>query len=102
MDGVEVIEKIRSWSNLPIIVISARSDDSDKIQALDAGADDYLTKPFSVEELLARLRVTQRRLALMQEQGLSPSAAAKAAAQGTPYGKSEIYKRLLALQADSE
>ena len=68
MDGGEVIEKIRSWSNLPIIFISARSDDSDKIQALDAGADDYLTKPFSVEELLARLRVTQRRLALMQEQ----------------------------------
>ena len=55
IDGVEVIEKIRSWSNMPIIVISARSEDSDKIEALDAGADDYLTKPFSVEELLARL-----------------------------------------------
>ena len=53
---------LRSWSNLPIIVISARSEDTDKIDALDAGADDYLTKPFSVEELLARLRVTQRRL----------------------------------------
>lgn len=65
MDGVRVIEKIRSWSNLPIIVISARSEDTDKIEALDAGADDYLTKPFSVEELLARLRVTQRRLAFM-------------------------------------
>ena len=62
LDGVEVIRKIRSWSNLPIIVISARSDDSDKIEALDAGADDYLTKPFSVDELLARLRVTIRRL----------------------------------------
>ena len=62
MDGVEVIRKIRSWSNMPIIVISARSDDSDKIEALDAGADDYLTKPFSVDELLARLRVTFRRL----------------------------------------
>ena len=46
MDGVEVIKKIRSWSSLPIIVISARSEDSDKIEALDAGADDYLTKPF--------------------------------------------------------
>ncbi len=66
MDGVEVIQKIRSWSNLPIIVISARSEDSDKIEALDAGADDYLTKPFSVEELLARLRVTQRRLLMMK------------------------------------
>ena len=67
IDGEEVIWKIRSWSNVPIIVISARSEDSDKINALDAGADDYLTKPFSVEELLARLRVTQRRLALMAE-----------------------------------
>lgn len=65
MDGVEVIERIRNWSNVPIIVISARSEDGDKIDALDAGADDYLTKPFSVEELLARLRVTKRRLALM-------------------------------------
>ena len=66
LDGVEVIRRVRSWSNTPIIVISARSEDSDKIDALDAGADDYLTKPFSEEALLARLRVTQRRLALMQ------------------------------------
>ena len=65
LDGIEVIHRIRAWSNLPIIVISARSEDTDKIDALDAGADDYLTKPFSVEELLARLRVTQRRLAAM-------------------------------------
>ncbi|MBQ9250637.1 MAG: response regulator transcription factor [Oscillospiraceae bacterium] len=62
MDGIEVIRRIRSWTNTPIIVISARSEDTDKIEALDAGADDYLTKPFSVAELLARLRVTQRRL----------------------------------------
>ena len=68
LDGVEVIRRIRSWSNMPIIVISARSEDNDKIEALDAGADDYLTKPFSVEELLARLRVTQRRLAFMASQ----------------------------------
>ena len=66
MDGVQVIRKIRTWSNMPIIVISARSEDRDKIAALDAGADDYLTKPFSVEELLARLRVTQRRLLMMK------------------------------------
>ena len=66
MDGVEIIRKIREWSNMPIIVISARSEDEDKIDALDAGADDYLTKPFSVEELLARLRVMQRRIALLQ------------------------------------
>lgn len=66
MDGVDIIKKIREWSNMPIIVISARSEDEDKIEALDAGADDYLTKPFSVEELLARLRVMQRRIALLQ------------------------------------
>ena len=66
MDGVEVIRIIRTWSMTPIIVISARSEDADKIEALDSGADDYLTKPFSVEELLARLRVTQRRLSIMQ------------------------------------
>ena len=65
IEGVQVIQTVRSWSNAPIIVISARSEDNDKIHALDAGADDYLTKPFSVEELLARLRVTQRRLSLM-------------------------------------
>lgn len=62
LDGVEVIRRVRSWSDLPIIVISARSEDSDKIEALDSGADDYLTKPFSVEELLARLRVSLRRV----------------------------------------
>ena len=62
MDGVEIIKKIRSWSIMPIIVVSARSEDTDKVEALDAGADDYLTKPFSVEELLARLRVALRRV----------------------------------------
>ena len=69
LDGVEVIRRVRSWSDMPIIVISARSEDADKIEALDSGADDYLTKPFSVEELLARLRVTQRRLAAMHAGG---------------------------------
>ena len=62
MDGVDIIKKVRSWSNTPIIVVSARSEDMDKVSALDAGADDYLTKPFSVEELLARLRVALRRV----------------------------------------
>ena len=65
VDGIEIIKNIRSWSNMPIIVISARSEDSDKIVALDAGADDYLTKPFSVEELLARIRTTIRRMEIM-------------------------------------
>lgn len=67
MDGVDVIKKIRTWSVSPIIVISARSDDGDKIDALDAGADDYLTKPFSVDELLARLRSTLRRVQYLQQ-----------------------------------
>ena len=71
MDGVEVIRTIRSWSNLPIIVISARSEERDKIEALDAGADDYLTKPFSVKELLARIRTTQRRLSFMSSEMLT-------------------------------
>ena len=62
MDGVDIIKKVRTWSNLPIIVVSARSEDGDKVAALDAGADDYLTKPFSVDELLARLRVALRRV----------------------------------------
>ena len=61
MDGVTLIQKIRSWSNLPIIVISARSEDSDKVSALDAGADYYLTKPFEPQELLACVRLLLRR-----------------------------------------
>ena len=73
MDGIDIIKKIRTWSDVPIIVISARSEDTDKIEALDAGADDYLTKPFSVEELLARLRVTERRLAAMQGKQMTDS-----------------------------
>ena len=67
MDGVEIIKNVREWSNIPIIVISARSEDKDKIEALDFGADDYITKPFSVEELLARIRVATRRLKSMNE-----------------------------------
>lgn len=61
MDGVDIIKKVRGWSLIPIIVVSARSEDQDKVEALDAGADDYLTKPFSIDELLARLRVALRR-----------------------------------------
>ena len=74
MDGMEVIRKIRSWSNMPIIVISAKCEDADKIEALDTGADDYLTKPFSIEELLARLRVTQRRLSVMKSEATAADA----------------------------
>lgn len=67
MDGVDIIRKIRGWTNTPIIVVSARSEDQDKVEALDAGADDYLTKPFSVDELLARLRVGLRRVRYDEE-----------------------------------
>lgn len=71
MDGVEIIRKIRGWSTVPIIVVSARSEDSDKVEALDAGADDNLTKPFSIDELLARLRAALRRRQL-DDTGLAP------------------------------
>lgn len=62
-DGAEVLDKIRSWSRVPIIVLSARDQERDKVAALDAGADDYLTKPFGVDELLARVRVSLRHAA---------------------------------------
>jgi two-component system KDP operon response regulator KdpE len=70
MDGIAVIHKIREWSSVPIIVLSARSQESDKIAALDAGADDYLTKPFSIGELLARIRVPLRRAAQLAGGGI--------------------------------
>ncbi len=62
MDGLEVIKRLREWSHTPIIVISARGKDTEKVDGLDAGADDYLAKPFSVEELSARMRVAIRHL----------------------------------------
>ena len=61
IDGIEVIKRVRTWSQMPIIVISARSEDADKIEALDAGADDYLVKPFSFQELEARIKALLRR-----------------------------------------
>jgi len=61
LDGVEVIEGLRGWTKAPIIVLSGRADSVDKVEALDAGADDYVTKPFGVEELLARMRAAVRR-----------------------------------------
>ncbi len=62
-DGVDLIRDLRTWSGVPVIVLSARTDELDKVEALDAGADDYLTKPFGVAELLARVRATVRRRA---------------------------------------
>lgn len=62
MDGVEVVRDLRTWSSVPIVILSARSQESDKISALDAGADDYLVKPFGIGELLARIRVALRHM----------------------------------------
>lgn len=72
MDGIEVIRNIREWSNVPIIVISARTQEKEKVEALDAGADDYITKPFGTSELMARIRTALRRSALS---GSTPLAA---------------------------
>lgn len=66
MDGIEVIETVREWSKVPIVVLSARGKEKDKVEALDAGADDYLTKPFGVDELLARIRVALRHAARVE------------------------------------
>ena len=69
LDGLEVTRRLRRWSNVPIIVLSARGQEKDKVAALDAGADDYLTKPFGFSELLARLRVAMRHVARIEAQG---------------------------------
>jgi two-component system, OmpR family, KDP operon response regulator KdpE len=61
LDGLDVIKGLRGWTSVPIIVLSGRADSTDKVEALDAGADDYVTKPFGMEELLARMRATARR-----------------------------------------
>ena len=63
IDGMEVIRQVREWSQMPIVILSARGQEQEKVKALDAGADDYLTKPFSVGELLARIRVALRHAA---------------------------------------
>jgi two-component system KDP operon response regulator KdpE len=70
LDGLEVCRRIRHWSSVPILVLSVREDESDKVEALDLGADDYLTKPFGVDELLARVRAMLRRV-----EGQTPAAA---------------------------
>ncbi|MET0421755.1 MAG: response regulator [Acidimicrobiia bacterium] len=70
IDGVEVIRGIRGWSQVPIVVLSARDAEAAKVAALDAGADDYVTKPFGMDELLARLRVALRRAAPAEERAI--------------------------------
>jgi two-component system KDP operon response regulator KdpE len=66
LDGLEVLRRIRGWSSVPVVILTARGQEQDKITLLDAGADDYLTKPFGVGELLARLRASMRRTTMMQ------------------------------------
>ena len=73
LDGLEVTRRLREWTSVPIIVLSARGQESDKVTALDAGADDYLTKPFSVGELLARLRVALRHAARTSQEPGEPT-----------------------------
>lgn len=72
MDGIEVLAGLRGWSSVPVIVLSARTDSSDKVEALDAGADDYVTKPFGMDELLARLRAAVRRSASAADAATEP------------------------------
>jgi len=72
LDGMDVIREVRGWSQMPIVILSARGREEEKVKALDAGADDYLTKPFGVGELLARLRVALRRLAQGAGEGAEP------------------------------
>ncbi|MBB5826813.1 response regulator [Micromonospora carbonacea] len=73
LDGVEVIRGLRGWTSVPIIVLSGRAGSEDKVAALDAGADDYVTKPFGVDELLARIRAVTRRLATPSADGATPA-----------------------------
>jgi two-component system KDP operon response regulator KdpE len=73
LDGLEVLKRLREWTQTPVIILSVRDSDSDKVAALDAGADDYLTKPFSVDELMARIRTAQRHAQPQQEEAIFTS-----------------------------
>jgi two-component system KDP operon response regulator KdpE len=73
MDGLDVLKRLREWTQTPVIILSVRDSDRDKVAALDAGADDYLTKPFSVEELMARIRTAQRHAQPHQEEAIFTS-----------------------------
>lgn len=70
LDGLEVLRRLREWTNTPIIILSVRDNDQNKVAALDAGADDYLTKPFSTEELMARIRTAQRHAQPQQDEAI--------------------------------
>lgn len=73
MDGLEVLKRLREWTQTPVIILSVRDNDTDKVAALDSGADDYLTKPFSIEELMARIRTAQRHAQPQQEEAIFTS-----------------------------
>jgi two-component system KDP operon response regulator KdpE len=73
MDGLEVLKRVREWTHTPVIILSVRDSDQDKVAALDAGADDYLTKPFSIEELMARIRTAQRHAQPQQQEAIFTS-----------------------------
>lgn len=88
MDGVEVVRDFRAWSGAPVLILSARSDETDKIDALDAGADDYLTKPFGIGELVARVRALVRRHVRQQE----PSPQIGFGEVGIDFSRREVHK----------
>ena len=90
IDGMEIIRAIRSWTETPIVVVSARSYDRDKVEALDAGADDYLTKPFSATELLARIRVALRHTRSGKNPNGSPSGRFTAGDLCVDYDKHQV------------
>ena len=96
LDGVEVIHALRGWSQAPILVVSGRAGAADKVEALDAGADDYLTKPFAIEELLARVRALTRRVApdeatpVVRLGAVTVDLAAHAVTRSTPEGERQI------------
>lgn len=73
MDGLDVLKRLREWTQTPVIILSVRDNDTDKVAALDSGADDYLTKPFSIEELMARIRTAQRHAQPQQEEAIFTS-----------------------------
>ena len=96
LDGIEVIHGIRGWSRAPILVVSGRAGAADKVEALDAGADDYITKPFAVEELLARIRALTRRVVhedaapVVRLGGVTIDLAAHSVSRDTPDGPTQI------------
>jgi len=91
MDGLKIISQIRMWSDVPIIVVSARGQERDKIEALDLGADDYITKPFGISELLARIRVSIRHLIKMTNKTELPNESFSLADLFIDYEKRTVY-----------